>query len=62
MKLATKIIGGLTGLTTFAMPFNALRAETLPTFRPNNMPEKIEQLQVLPKTPAQLAQVSPECL
>jgi hypothetical protein len=60
MKLATKIIGGLTGLTTLATiistPFNPLRAESLQGFRPNNMPEKIEQLQVLPPTPAQLAQ------
>ena len=53
MKLATKIIGGtIAGLTTFTMPLNALRAESLPAN--NNVTGKIEQL--LPKIPAQLAQ------
>ena len=65
MKLATKIFTGFTGLTTsIFMAINPVRAEILQGFRPNNMPEKTEQLQALPPapTPAQLAQVSPECL
>ena len=55
MKLATKIFTGFTGLTTsIFMAINPVRAEILQGFRPNNMPEKIEQ--VLPQTPSQLAQ------
>ncbi len=55
MKLATKIFTGFTGLTTsIFMAINPVRAEILQGFRPNNMPEKTEQL--LPKIPAQLAQ------
>ncbi len=52
MKLATKIIGGFTTLTTFITPLNALRAKSLPAN--NNVTGKIEQ--VLPQTPSQLAQ------
>jgi len=55
MKILTGLIGGFTALTTFIIPFNPVRAEILQKSIPNNnVKGKIEQ--VLPPTPAQLAQ------